>query len=273
VDAATGKAVWRRHLLKDFGAALPPAGVCQSPLLVGETVVVAPLSDDVGVAALEKATGNVAWKSAPVGPQMYASPVAARVDGVDQVVVVSRTAVAGVEVGTGKVLWTFDGWRCNHPATNPTPIGDGRFFWAASYGLGGVMFKVARQGEAFTVSPLFENRRCRPVMHNTLLYGGHLYANSNALMCLDLEGNLKWSSARTARFEMGGLLIADGLIFVLDGAGGTLTLVQADPSEYRELASARVLDGPQVWAPMALADGKLLVRDARQMKCLDVSAP
>ena len=30
--------------------------------------------------------------------------------------------------------------------------------------------------------------------------------------------------------------------------------------------------GMEIWAPMALADGKLVLRDQRQMKCLDVGA-
>jgi outer membrane protein assembly factor BamB len=274
VTAADGKVVWKKHLLRDFGGGpLPPAGVCQSPLLASDALIVAPLTGQVGVAALAKTTGEVLWKSPPLGDQMYASPRVAQVDGADQVVVVGRTRVDAVEVGTGKPLWTFDGWRCNQPATNPVPVGDGRFFWAASYGLGGIMLKVARQGEAFEVTRLFENRRFKPVMHNPLFYRGHLYLNSNALMCLDLDGNVMWTSGRTARFEMGNLLIADGLIYILDGAGGSLTLAEASPEGYNELATAKVLDGPQVWSPMALSNGRLVLRDKRKMKCLDVKAP
>jgi len=274
VGIATGKVVWKKHLLKDFGGSgLPPAGVCQSPLLVKGALIVAPLTSQVGVVALEKATGKVLWKSPALGQQMYASPLLTQVDGVEQVVVVSQTRVDAVQVGTGKLLWTFDGWRCNQPAPNPTPIGDGRFFWAASYGLGGIMFKVARQGEGFAVTRLFENGRCKPVIHNALLYQGHLYVNSNALMCLDLDGNIKWTTARAATFEMGNLIIADGLIYVLDGASGTLYMVQASPEGYKELGKAQILEGPQVWSPMALGNGKLVLRDKKQMKCLDIKTP
>jgi outer membrane protein assembly factor BamB len=273
VNITTGKPVWNKHLLKDFGGSLPPAGVCQSPLLLKDALIVAPLSAEVGVAAMDKATGKVLWKSPPLGQQMYASPLPARVDGLDQVVVVSQTRVGAVDANTGKLLWTFDGWRCNQPATNPTPIGDGRFFWAASYGLGGIMFKVAREGDGFAVTRVFEIGRCKPVIHNALLYEKHLYVNSNALMCLDLDGNVKWTSARSATFEMGNLIIADGLIYILDGASGTLRMVQASPEGYKELGKAQVLEGKELWAPMALSDGRLILRDQKQMKCLDVKGP
>jgi outer membrane protein assembly factor BamB len=76
VGIATGKVVGKKHLLKDFGGSgLPPAGVCQSPLLVKGALIVAPLTGQVGVVALERATGKVLWKSPALGQQMYASPL------------------------------------------------------------------------------------------------------------------------------------------------------------------------------------------------------
>ena len=38
------------------------------------------------------------------------------------------------------------------------------------------------------------------------------------------------------------------------------------------LARARVLHNGDAWAPMALVDGRLLLRDKRRMLCLDVRA-
>jgi hypothetical protein len=61
----------------------------------------------------------------------------------------------------------------------------------------------------------------------------------------------------------------------MDGRRGDLWLVEATPEEFRPLAKAHVLDARfrKVWAPMALAEGKLLVRDDRCLKCLDVRHP
>jgi hypothetical protein len=49
-----------------------------------------------------------------------------------------------------------------------------------------------------------------------------------------------------------------------------LRLLEANVSEYRELARAQVLSGPDVWAPLALSDGKLIVRDMAKLVCLEV---
>jgi outer membrane protein assembly factor BamB len=62
------------------------------------------------------------------------------------------------------------------------------------------------------------------------------------------------------------------MFFIVEGKTGVLRLVEARTDEYRELAHAPVLSGHDVWGPMALSDGKLILRDMRQMVCLDVKA-
>ena len=65
-------------------------------------------------------------------------------------------------------------------------------------------------------------------------------------------------------------MLADGMFFVLDGNTGMLRLIEASTKEYVELASAQILSGEDVWGPMALSDGKLIIRDMAQMVCLQV---
>jgi outer membrane protein assembly factor BamB len=65
-------------------------------------------------------------------------------------------------------------------------------------------------------------------------------------------------------------MMADGMFFVLDGDTGKLRLIEASTTGYNELASAPVLAGQEVWGPMALSDGKLVLRDLTKMICVDV---
>jgi hypothetical protein len=78
----------------------------------------------------------------------------------------------------------------------------------------------------------------------------------------------------------------DGLLLATDGAT-TLYLIEPDPSGYKQLAAAPLLaeggtgtegDGmasrvggrTQNWAPLALSNGKLLIRDHKVLKCVKV---
>ena len=43
---------------------------------------------------------------------------------------------------------------------------------------------------------------------------------------------------------------------------GKLRLIEATTRGYNELTSAQLLEGPEVWAPMALSDGTSRIQDA-----------
>jgi hypothetical protein len=75
-------------------------------------------------------------------------------------------------------------------------------------------------------------------------------------------------------FGLGNILLAGDVIFALNGDTGELAMIEPSPNGYKELARAKVLDAKDktVWAPMAISDGKLVVRDQHQMKCIDVEA-
>ena len=109
--------------------------------------------------------------------------------------------------------------------------------------------------------------------HTPVFFQGHLYGireKDKQLVCLDLTGRVLWSSGSQHRFGIGPYMIADGLIFVLSDEG-PLTLAEATPEGYRQLAQAQPLEGHDCWGPMALAAGRLLLRDFTRMVCLDVA--
>ena len=119
-------------------------------------------------------------------------------------------------------------------------------------------------------------------MQPVLFYEGYLYGNFNTdekqknpegLVCLDLEGKMIWQSDKAGGYDMGNLLIADGMLFVMSGSSGEVSLLAAQPRGYQELGRCKVFaPGKHAFAPMALAGGRLIVRDQREMKCLDVRA-
>ncbi len=88
--------------------------------------------------------------------------------------------------------------------------------------------------------------------------------------CLDLDGKQVWDSDGHAYFGLGSFILADGMFFVLEGNTGMLRLLEANTEEYRELARAQVLGGHDVWSPMALSEGKLVLRDLGRMVCIRV---
>jgi outer membrane protein assembly factor BamB len=279
VDRGTHAARWSKHLLQDFGGALPHWAVAQSPLLYDDLVIVAPQGAEAGVVAYRSDSGELVWKSPPLGPLSYCSPALARLGEVDQIVQISaQGTVSGIAVDDGRLLWQYSDWQCNIPITSPLIVGDGRLFITGEYGAGSVMLRVTADAGAFTVQELFSTKDCMSQIHQPLLIDGHLYANSNGnsardgFVCLDLEGKRLWQTGNEPNFERGSMLLADGLIFAVNGQRGDLAIIEPSPAQFTLLASAPVLKGGQAWAPLALVDGWLLVRDQRELKCFDVRA-
>lgn len=179
----------------------------------------------------------------------------------------------------GKVLWKSAEWIHSVLSPSPVAVDDHRVFLTAGYGGGSMMVGLKAEGDSMRAETLFRLEKtvfsCE--QHTPVLYEGHLFAVlpkdaaelRAQFACLNPDGKLAWSSGKTERFGLGPFLFADGKVFILND-NGELTLIRASTRSYERLARARVLHGRDAWAPMALVDGRLLLRDSEQLICLDV---
>jgi outer membrane protein assembly factor BamB len=333
IDKQTHKPLWQKSLPKDFGSQPDAWNFSQAPFIYKDTVIVAPVSSTAGVVALNKKTGEVAWKSEPLsGGLGHASPIVTTIDGVDQVIMVVSSSggggggrnrgqggpggrmggqggpgapggraggqggpnaqggqggpgaaggnpsggAAGVDASNGKILWTYYGkWRCQIPIPSAQPVGDGRVIITGEYGAGTAMLKIKKNGDAFTAEELYLTKDCQAQLHQPLLMGNVFYANGNGnsqskgLLCMDLDGKLLWSTGEK-KFGLGPLMLADGMIYMIEGEKGDLVMIKPNPEKYEEVARASLLSGKEIWGEMALSNGKLIIRDQTQMKCVDL---
>jgi outer membrane protein assembly factor BamB len=284
-DVRTHKPVWNKNVWKDFSNENTPRwAISQNPLIYKDLLILASQTEKAGVVAYDKTNGQLKWASAALpGGVGYVSPSIVKIDGEDNVVMItagsrggSGGAVLGMDPGTGKRLWIYEGWSCQIPIPNVTEIGDGRLFITGGYKAGSAMIKVEKKGNTYSVTELYKTNDFGTHVHPAVLHEGHLYAHCttntrrDGMVCMDLNGNVKWKTERSPVFDKGGFILADGLIFSIDGRVGILYLIEPDPSGYKELASIKLLDSRECWGPLALVDGKLLIRDQKQMKCVVV---
>ena len=300
VDRKTHKLVWRKHLLKDFDGRKSNWGVGQNPVLHENHLIVAPQGPSAYVVALDAATGTEVWRSKQLGGPGYCSPAVVTLGGRKQLVMIAPQGktpkdgdnggeklsgkVAGISLEDGTILWTYEGWSCKIPIPFPMQLPGDRLFVTGGYKAGSVMIQVTASGNEFAVKELFQldMQECGSQIHQPILHENHLYLNSNSnermdgMLCMTLDGNVLWRTKETRGlpiFERGNLLFADGIIIALEGKKGTLHLVDPSPEGYRELAKAKLFSGSKMWSPMALSQGKLLARNQREMKCVDLKNP
>jgi outer membrane protein assembly factor BamB len=260
----------------------------QNPLIDGDLLIVAPQTSEAGVVAYDKLTGDLKWKSAALsGIPGYVTPSIVKVAGEDQLVMITAAvgrgrsardgSVNGLDPRTGKVLWTYTNWQCIIPVPQAVDAGQGRVLITGAYGAGTAMIKVDKKGDGtFAVSELFKNPDFGAHTQPPVLHDGHFYSHytinerSDGLVAMSMDGQIKWKTDQQPPFVRGGSILADGLMLMTDG-NTKLYLVEPSPAGFKPLASAVILAPGDNWAPLALVDGKLLVRGQKELKALQVA--
>jgi outer membrane protein assembly factor BamB len=268
LDARSGALVWRRNILDDNGATNLSWGMSAAPLIVDDKVIVLP-GGPAGrsVVAYNKTTGERMW-GALDDQQSYTSPMLVTLGGIRQVIAVTAKRVVGITPEDGRLLWEYP-WVTDNGinVAQPLLLGDDRVFMSASYGHGAAAFQIVRAGDRQEARPLWSNSRMKNKFTSSVLHEGHIYGlDESILACLDAStGELKW---KAGRYGYGHVLLAAGHLVVLT-EGGELALVRANPSRHEEIARFEAIDG-KTWNHPVVADGRLLVRNLREMAAFDL---
>ncbi|HSO88599.1 MAG TPA: PQQ-binding-like beta-propeller repeat protein [Draconibacterium sp.] len=302
LDINTHKPVWNKNVWKDYGGEeIPKWAISQCPLIYGDLLILASQAPKAVVVAYEKLSGNVKWATPSLGAVGYVSPAIVKIDGKDQLVMITASSggrggtpvvngkVVGIEPLTGKILWEFTNWICGIPVPGAVDAGDNKLLITGGYELGALMIKVVKKADgSYGTTELFRTEEFGDQTKTPLLHNGYFYAEygtnnrRDGMVCMNMDGQIMWKTKKDPDFNKGSMILADGLILATDGAT-TLYLIEPDPSAFKPLAKAELLAeqksddpgasrfGTQNWAPIALADGKLLIRDQSRMMCVKVA--
>ncbi|MYN66089.1 MAG: PQQ-binding-like beta-propeller repeat protein [Acidobacteria bacterium] len=268
LDASTGAVLWERDILADGGAANLPWAMSGAPLVVDDVVVVQPGGRDWSVAAYDRLTGDVAWHVLD-DVQGYTSPMLATLGGIRQVVVVTAERAAGLRPADGALLWEYPWTVPVVPnIAQPLVINDTRLFLSAGYGKGAALVELTPAGSRLTAATVWESNRMKNKFSSSVLIDGYIYGLDNSILaCIDAAtGELRWKGGR---YGYGQLLAAGDHLVVLTERGD-LVLVRATPDGHDEVAGFRAIEG-KTWNVPAMAGGRILVRNARQMAAFDLS--
>lgn len=272
LDAEKGDIVWSVNLLKEFGAKNISWGLSASPTVDGDLVYAIPGGKGAGVAAFDKKTGKLAWKTGDDGAA-YATPVPVTVAGQKQVIFFTATGLLAVTADQGKELWRVS-WKTEYDCNIVTPlvVGKDLLFVTSGEEVGCALFKLS----GTTPEIAWESKGGKSVMMNywanPIVHDGHLYGLSGEFNkkihfnCVDLKtGKLVWSQQD---FGKGALTLADGHIFA-STKKGDLVLIEPSPTKYQEKARFKLMSDNRT-VP-TIADKRLYVRDKQTIYCLDVA--
>jgi outer membrane protein assembly factor BamB len=265
-------------------------GIAQCPMVYGDMLILASQAPEAGVVAYEKLTGKLKWKTPSVGPVGYVSPTIIKIDGKDHLVMItasdqgSKGNVVGIDPLTGKILWEFTNWECGYPSTVAVDAGKNKVLVLGGYEVGTVMLQIEKKSDGkYEAKELFRTNEFGAHTQPAILINGYFYSQyttndrRDGLACMSMEGKVMWKTGRSPLFDKGGMILVDGVLLSTDG-GTRLYIIDPDPSAFKPLASAELLkadDGnggrSQNWAPLALSDGNLLIRNQSRLMCVKVA--
>jgi outer membrane protein assembly factor BamB len=262
LDMKTGEFRWKLDFVEEFKSSIPTFGFVSSPLIVGPHLYV---QAGGSFFKLDKETGKVVWKSLADGGGMmgsaFSSPVLQTVGGREQLLVQTRTKLAGVDPENGTVLWTQDvpNFRGMNILT-PIVFNDGIF--TSSYQNKSYFYLLDHQDGQWRPSLAWENK-VKGYMSTPILIDGHVYLHlqNQRMACLRLtDGELKWVSSR--RFGKYWSMVAHGNKILGLDQDGTLFLMEANPEEFKILAEKKVSD-QETWAHLAVVGNQIFVRELK----------
>jgi outer membrane protein assembly factor BamB len=172
------------------------------------------------------------------------------------------------------VAWETSDWKINiETVPSPVVLDRGRVLFTGGYNAGCLVLEFTRDAAGLSAREIFRLKASQfgATQHSPIWHAGHLFGirADGQFVCLKADGEVAWTSGPQATFGLGPLLLGGGMIFALKDTG-RLSLIEPNPAGYRELAAAQIMEGHECWAPLALADGRLLVRDLTRLVCLSV---
>jgi outer membrane protein assembly factor BamB len=273
LETATGKEVWRKDFLQDFGGVRPNWGYAESPLVDGDQVVVTPGGRPGTVVALNKKTGALIWRSTQfTDAPHYSSLVPAEIGGVRQYLQLTPASVAGIAAVDGKLLWRAP--RRGNVAVIPDVVyADGFVYVTSGYGVGCNLFKVTAADGKFSAEQVYANKVMSNQHGSVIKIGDYLYGydDGKGWTCQDFKtGEAKWQDKQ---LKKGSLVYADGRFYLREMEGqGVVALIEPSPEGYKEHGRF-----PQPnrstknsWPHPVIAGGKLFIRDQDLLLCYDV---
>ncbi len=274
-----GKKIWQVDTQKDLKAPKLFFGASSSPLVHGDQVVVLVGAEGASLVAFQRRDGKIAWKALD-DRASYSSPVILGTKEQPQLVALTQKRLVSVHPTDGKLYWDFalkD--KLSESSSTPVVVGRGVLV-ASSITYGSVGLKMESKENKPAVEKLWFKEELNCYFSTPVGVGtDQLYvvtgtkppalATSATLRCVDpATGKEYWNRPNVGKYHASLLRTGNNKLLMLEEKGD-LVLLEPDVKAYRELARAKVCG--DTWAHPARANGRLYVRDSKELICVQLA--
>jgi outer membrane protein assembly factor BamB len=290
LSIADGKQLWRVNFTKDYHAGVPAErgvakgaqrhGFTASPWVDGHRLI-ALVGDTqgAGVVCFDKYSGKVLWKSQN-DRAANAAPITATIDNTSsrQVLAFTVEGLIGLDLANGNLLWRVPiTTTYGRHVMTPVVVGNLAMVASKEESLMGIELVRDPADGKWRATTKWQAKEQLVNFSSPVEVGGFIYGlgPTKNLFCVEVaSGKTMWSKegftlkpAENAHLSL--VVLGENLLLLTET--GTLVLVAADSTGYRELGRTQACG--MNWCNPAYADGRVYLRDARELICLDLMAP
>ena len=271
--ADSGEEVWAVDLVEKFGARYGTWSMTENVAIEGDLLFCIPGGSKALVVALNKRTGQPVWTNTALNETAaYCSPILVTHGGVRQLITLTQKSVVGVDVRTGKLLWSHPHVTPHDQNVNAPIFHEGYVFVASGHKGGGRVVKIGadnRGVEQLWWDRLLDNCHGSAMLVDGYLYGSSCRSGGKGFFCADLlTGKLRF---REKKMEKLSLTAAEGLIYGLTQAGEVL-LIRPRPDRLDLVSRMQTPPDSEAlaWAHPVVCGGRLYIRRGEYLYAYDV---
>ena len=252
--------VWKKSMLTDFGGSNITWGICESPLIVSDKLIASPGGQQNNVVALNKHTGELLWNCPGDGDlSAYCSPVYVSDQQTPQVVTMMQKHIIGIDIATGKKLWSVEHINRHGVHPNVPVYSDNMLLCTSGYGKGSVMLRLINGGR--DVEKVWESVQLDSRIGAMVKIGNYAYGSGDSnrfWFCVDWKtGEIKY---KDNTLGIGNVIAADGKLYCY-AEKGDMALVNINPDKFDLVSRFPVTLGTdQHWAHTVIHKDVLYVR-------------
>ena len=284
LDRETGDLLWSIDIEREYESETPLWYTGQCPLIDNGVAILATGGKALMI-GVDCATGEKLWEVPnPDGWNMSHSSVMPYTFNGVKMYIYSAIGGAFAVSENGEVLWKLPEWSSNVIAPSPLAMPDGRILFTAGYGAGSMMVQLNEENGEFSTEILYQYRPREGLaseQQTPIYWEGYLFGvmpkdagvNRNRMVCVHPNDptEIVWASDSESRYGLGPFILADGKFYLLND-DGVLHIIEADTRSFRHLDSKEIIEnGHDAWAPLAIADGYMVLRDADRMVCININ--
>lgn len=284
-QAADGKIVWQKSLIKEYKTKAALWGYAGHPLIDGDHIITLAGGAGSHVVAFNKNTGKEVWKAQSAPEQGYSPPTIFEFGATRVLVLLKPNAVTGIDPATGKEFWSVP-YKATSNSIIMTPILHKEYLYVAGYSGQSLLAKVSANGKS--VETVWQNKRgaispvnVQPILDNGVLYG---FNDKGRLAAFTLpEGERIWETTdpidgKRPQGSATAFIVKNGERYFLFNELGELLIAKMTPKGFEEIDRAKVIEQTNnafgrkvVWSAPAFANKRAYIRNDNEIICVDLA--